>query len=70
MANQWGNNATMADIDRDAAIYAQGTFKNVWLGTYTEGERAGQRCVAKEFKTGSVYAEHYFDEEMNIVALT
>lgn len=68
MAYQRTNDAHRANIDRSAGIFAQGTFKNVWRGTYTEGARAGQPCVAKEFKTGSVYEEHYFAEEMSIIA--
>jgi len=68
MAYQRTNNATEADIDRRYGPFAEGTFKLVWGGTYTVGARSGQRCVAKEFKTGSVYENHYFDEEMNIVA--
>lgn len=60
------NNATRATIDT-SEIFASGTFKNVWMGRYTEGARGGQKCVAKEFKTGSVYEEHYFDKEMEII---
>lgn len=66
MANRRLNNATYALIDT-TNLFAQGTFKNVWKGTYTRGTRAGQECVAKEFKTGSVYEEHYFEEELAIV---
>jgi len=51
-------------------IFASGTFKNVWEGTYTEGPRHGQPCVAKEFKTGSVFEDHYFQEELAIVRHT
>lgn len=69
MANSRRNNSTVADIDR-SYIFASGTFKNVWKGIYIEGARTGQRCVAKEFKTGSVYEDHYFDEEMNIMRRT
>lgn len=68
MANSRTNNATSADIDRAAGPFAEGTFKHVWRGTYTNGVRAGQSCVAKEFKTGSVYESHYFAEELSIVA--
>jgi len=34
---------------------------------YTSGPRKGEACVAKEFKTGSVFEEYYFQEELNIV---
>lgn len=39
-------------------------------GVYNKGEREGEACVAKEFKTGSVYEEHYFEEELNIIRRT
>lgn len=66
MSNSRRNNATNADI-RNQKVIASGTFKNVYAGTYTGGKRAGQKCVAKEFKTGSVHESHYFDEEMNVL---
>jgi len=69
MAYQRTNNATSADIDQDRP-FAEGTFKLVYRGNYTTGARTGQPCVAKEFKTGSVYENHYFAEEMNIIART
>ncbi|KAF7343046.1 Kinase-like protein [Mycena venus] len=63
------NNATRANIDQ-SHVFATGTFKNVWKGVYTVGARTGQACVAKEFKTGSVYERRYFEEEMNVIRLT
>ncbi|KAJ7301279.1 kinase-like domain-containing protein [Mycena albidolilacea] len=63
------NNSTRAEIDQ-SQVFATGTFKNVWKGIYTVGARTGQPCVAKEFKTGSVYESHYFEEEMNVIRLT
>ncbi|RYC59893.1 hypothetical protein CHU98_g6311 [Xylaria longipes] len=68
MSNSRKNNATEASIERQ--IFASGTFKNVYSGQYTAGTRAGQACVAKEFKTGSVYEDHYFAQEMNIIRCT
>lgn len=59
------NNSTQAIIDNQ--LYATGTCKNVRRGRYTQGPRAGQSCVAKEFKTGSVFEDHYFNEELNIL---
>jgi len=67
MSNKRTNNATLALIDK-SEIFAEGTFKNVWRGEYTEGARAGQECVSKEFKTGSVYENHYFNEELAIIS--
>ncbi|TRX89899.1 hypothetical protein FHL15_009171 [Xylaria flabelliformis] len=69
MSNSRNNDATSALINRDE-VFASGAFKNVYAGKYTVGTRAGQECVAKEFKTGSVYEEHYFEQEMNIVRRT
>lgn len=70
MSNSRTNNATSANVDRTCPVYASGTFKNVWQGTYTVGERKGQKCVAKEFKTGSTIERQYFDEELGITNLT
>ncbi|OQR88425.1 hypothetical protein THRCLA_10336, partial [Thraustotheca clavata] len=61
------NNATKATIDK-SYIFAQGGFKNVYKGRYTKGKRAGQACVSKEFKTGSVFEESYFKHELKVVA--
>ncbi|KAL2064185.1 hypothetical protein VTL71DRAFT_4679 [Oculimacula yallundae] len=69
MSNSRGNNSTTADIYTDI-IFNSGTFKNVWEGLYTAGAREGQRCVAKEFKTGSVYEKSFFEEEMNVIRST
>lgn len=69
MSNSRTNDATNANIDK-TRIFASGTFKDVWAGVYTGGARQGQRCVAKEFKTGSVYEDHYFEEEMRTIRRT
>lgn len=65
MSQSRNNHATRAVIDD--RLYATGTCKNVWRGMYTKGPRAGQPCVAKEFKSGSVFADAFFAEELNIV---
>jgi len=59
------NNANKGTVD--FSIYAQGAFKNVFKGRYTEGERAGQECVSKEFKSGSVYEASFFDHELKVI---
>ncbi|TVY68631.1 Alpha-protein kinase vwkA [Lachnellula suecica] len=69
MSNTRINNSTEATVEVDA-IFGSGTFKNVWAAKYTNGPRKDQRCVAKEFKTGSVFEAHYFDEELNIITRT
>lgn len=40
--------------------FAQGTFRWVAKGSYQNGERRGQVCVAKWFKTGAVFEYVYF----------
>ena len=61
------NNATKATIE-DSVLYASGAFKNVYKGKYIEGERAGQECVGKIFKSGSVYEDSYFEVDLKVVA--
>ena len=61
------NNALKAGMDL-SKIYSSGGFKNVYKGKYTEGERKEQECVAKVFKTGSVYEESFFASELKVVA--
>ena len=63
------NNAHKATIDR-SKIYGVGAFKNVYLGEYTAGERRGEQCVSKEFRSGSVFESSYFAEEMKNVSKT
>ncbi|KAK6362763.1 hypothetical protein TWF730_000218 [Orbilia blumenaviensis] len=58
------NHSTTATIDNK--LFGSGTFKYVYAGTYTSGPRKGHRCVSKEFKSGCVVEEHYFQEELNI----
>ncbi|KAI1169547.1 kinase-like domain-containing protein [Nemania sp. FL0916] len=51
-------------------VFASGAFKDVYQGWYIGGGRDGRRCVAKEFKTGSVFEESYFAEEMRVIERT
>eukprot|EP00545_Synedropsis_sp_CCMP1620_P001447 CAMPEP_0119007432 /NCGR_PEP_ID=MMETSP1176-20130426/3007_1 /TAXON_ID=265551 /ORGANISM="Synedropsis recta cf, Strain CCMP1620" /LENGTH=306 /DNA_ID=CAMNT_0006959583 /DNA_START=65 /DNA_END=982 /DNA_ORIENTATION=+ len=44
--------------------FAQGSFRWVAKGTYTVGERVGQACVCKWFKTGSVVEAHFFETDL------
>ncbi len=60
------NNATEAEV-YDATIFAQGTVKNVYKGKYLIGERAGEECVFKSFKSGSVFEDFYFQEELKMI---
>ncbi|KAI0200270.1 kinase-like domain-containing protein [Astrocystis sublimbata] len=52
MDNERDNKSSTAIISR-RMVFAEGTFKIVYAGTYTNGPRKGQKCIAKEFKTGS-----------------
>ena len=47
--------------------FAQGAFRFVSRGEYTDGRRKGQPCVVKWFKKGSVYEESYFAEDIKAV---
>eukprot|EP00931_Biecheleriopsis_adriatica_P073575 TRINITY_DN47834_c0_g1_i1.p1 TRINITY_DN47834_c0_g1~~TRINITY_DN47834_c0_g1_i1.p1 ORF type:complete len:313 (-),score=58.43 TRINITY_DN47834_c0_g1_i1:132-1046(-) len=47
--------------------FAEGAFRYVFKGTYVEGPRVGEQCVMKEFKTGCVHEDTYFQEDINAV---
>jgi hypothetical protein len=66
MSYQRTNNAYYAHF-KDSRPFSKGRFKLVWKGVYTKGTRKGEACVSKEFKTGSVYEEWYFDKELDII---
>lgn len=57
------NNATTASFNNYALQnpFAEGGFRWVAKGTYTEGNRAGQACVCKWFKTGATFEAAFFD---------
>ncbi|PNH03131.1 Alpha-protein kinase 1 [Tetrabaena socialis] len=67
---QWSfarrNNANKASVHADAP-FASGAFRWVAKGTYTAGERQGQQCVAKWFKTGVVYESTFFQKDIQAV---
>jgi len=46
---------------------ASGEFRDVFLQTYTKGPRKGQNAVWKEFKTGAVYENRFFAEDVKAV---
>ena len=48
--------------------FAQGTFRWVAKGQYTEGGRKGEACVAKWFKTGAVYDDSFFTMDIKAVS--
>lgn len=43
---------------------ASGAHRDVHKGTYNKGPRKGEECVSKVFKTGSVYADVFFEEDI------
>lgn len=43
---------------------SEGGFKYVSKGYYDEGQRKGQACVGKIYKTGSVYIDKPFEKEL------
>ncbi|KAK2757066.1 hypothetical protein FQN54_005035 [Arachnomyces sp. PD_36] len=47
--------------------FAQGAFRWVAKGTYTSGQRSGQACVSKWFKTGAVFSADFFDLDLKAV---
>ncbi|KAK3998156.1 kinase-like domain-containing protein [Cladorrhinum sp. PSN332] len=47
--------------------FASGAFRWVAKGRYTEGEREGQACVTKWFKTGGVFSDDYFTLDIKAV---
>lgn len=60
------NNASKATITMEV-LFAEGSFKNVYKGIYIEGERKGEACVCKIFKSGSVFENSYFKNELKVV---
>ncbi|KAI5863733.1 kinase-like domain-containing protein [Durotheca rogersii] len=47
--------------------FAQGAFRWVAKGTYTDGPRYGEACVVKWFKTGAVFEADYFALDIKAV---
>jgi hypothetical protein len=45
-------------------IIGEGTFRYVALGKYTGGQRTGQSCVAKWFKSGAYDFDDFFNHEI------
>ena len=54
------NSATSAVLDKGNP-FASGTFRLVARGEYTDGDRVGEPCVAKWFKTGLREESAFFD---------
>ncbi|KAK3372650.1 kinase-like domain-containing protein [Podospora didyma] len=63
------NRSNQAKFTQDALEYpfASGAFRWVAQGQYNRGDRAGQACVAKWFKTGGVFSADYFTLDIKAV---
>ncbi|KAL2127521.1 hypothetical protein VTI74DRAFT_10586 [Chaetomium olivicolor] len=63
------NGSDKAAFDRDSLDnpFASGAFRWVAKGGYTSGERQGEACVGKWFKTGAVFEEDYFTLDIKAV---
>ena len=61
------NNAHSATFQQHDLDYpfAEGAFRWVAKGVYTEGHRAGEACVCKWFKTGGVMESHFYDTDIS-----
>ncbi|KAJ1562984.1 hypothetical protein HK405_004773, partial [Cladochytrium tenue] len=60
------NQSSAATVD-SLTVFARGTFKIVYKGTFTEGSRRGQPCVVKHFRDRAVYESAFFDVEMVVI---
>lgn len=63
------NNASMATFSHRNLDhpFAEGMFRWVAKGVYTEGLRKGEPCVAKWFKTGIIFEEKYYEKDVMAV---
>ena len=61
------NKSTKATIYDMEKPFAEGSFRWVANGKYTEGERKGEECVAKWFKSGVVFKEQFFEKDLNAI---
>lgn len=63
------NNSSCGHVDNEELKhpFAEGSFRHVAMGHYTDGPRQGQPCVVKWFKTGVVFEEEYFRLDIKAV---
>lgn len=59
------NHSTKARLNQFQ--WAEGAFRWVHKGQYTTGQREGQACVGKVFKSGSVFADSYFEHDISVL---
>jgi hypothetical protein len=48
-------------------LVGEGAFRNVVPGEYTSGHRRGQQCVGKFFKSGAVFEDIFFEQDIRAV---
>jgi hypothetical protein len=60
------NNAHRATFTHDALDhpFANGAFRWVAKGVYTHGDRTGEECVCKWFKTGGVMEARFYEKDL------
>lgn len=58
------------NASRNPKPFAQGTFRFCCKGTYTEGRRRGEACVAKYFKAGTSMSKAFFSNDIKAVSRT
>jgi len=63
------NNATEASFSYDDLDhpFAEGSFRWVAKGQYTEGQRKGEACVTKWFKSGFTFEEEFYAKDIKAV---
>lgn len=60
------NNATRGVARNMDDPFAEGAFRYLAKGEYTEGQCAGQDMVVKWFKTGPVFEAEFYDMELEV----
>jgi hypothetical protein len=61
------NLSTFAVVDTFSKPWAEGSFRYVVKGKYTDGTRQGEECVAKWFKTGVVFESEFYHADLEVV---
>lgn len=65
--NDKGWTRKMKSTAHPESYLASGEFRDVWVGTYTQGPRKGERSVSKKFKTGAVFEARFFADDIKAV---
>lgn len=62
--NDRGCNWRHGAVANDFSYLAQGEHRKVYKGEYTKGPRKGNAAVSKVFKTGSVFENSFFEQDI------